>query len=211
MQLNPVDITIILGSILVSMTLHEAMHGFASHWLGDDTAALEGRLTLNPLAHIDPITTILLPLILVTLGLPPFGAAKPVPFNPYKVRWGEWGAAIVGLAGPFTNLTLAVIAGIIARAIGTDLGSTTLIAIEAFAQVNIAFFLFNMIPFPPLDGSRLLYAVAPDGLRSLMTAIENTGFMGLLLFMFVFYQFISPVFIHVFQSVYTLIVGSVGI
>jgi Zn-dependent protease len=211
MQLNLTDIAIILGSILISMTLHEAMHGFVSHWLGDDTAQLEGRLTLNPLAHIDLMTTVLLPLMLVILGLPPFGAAKPVPFNPYKVKWGEWGVALVGISGPLTNLVLAIGAGVAARFIGTGLGSTTLIAIEAFAQVNIAFFLFNMIPFPPLDGSRVLFAIAPDSVRQIMLSIEGMGIMGLLVFMFIFYQFIGPEFTHVFQWLYTLIVGSAGV
>src|SRR6476646_4648747 len=108
-------LAVVFGSILVSMTLHEAMHAFTSHWLGDDTAKLEGRLTLNPLSHIDLFTTILLPLVLVMFGAPPFGAAKPVPFDPRRVRFGEFGAALVGAAGPLTNLLLAVIAGTFLR------------------------------------------------------------------------------------------------
>src|SRR6266702_2024817 len=99
-------LAVVFGSILVSMTLHEAMHAFASHWLGDDTAKIEGRLTFNPLSHIDPFTTVLLPLMLAAIGAPPFGAAKPVPFDPRRVRFGEFGAAIVGLAGPLTNFIL---------------------------------------------------------------------------------------------------------
>jgi Zn-dependent protease len=118
---------------------------------------------------------------------------------------------VVGLAGPLTNLLFAVVAGVAVRMVGNSLGSTPLIALEAFAQVNIAFFLFNMIPYPPLDGSRLLYAIAPDKLREIMTAIENFGIFGLLIFMLIFYQLISPIFLQVYQAFYAFIVGSVGI
>ncbi len=206
MSLNLLEIAILLLSILVSMTLHEAMHAFTSHWLGDDTAFHEGRLTLNPLAHIDPIATVLLPLVLVLLGFPPFGAAKPVPFNPNRVRGGEWGAALVGIAGPLTNLVLAVFVGGILRLIpATNIFTDTL---TVFASVNIAFFLFNMIPFPPLDGSRLLYAVAPDMVRSLMRSIEGVGFAGILLFMFLLFPLIRPFFLEIFNSLSHLILGN---
>jgi Zn-dependent protease len=99
-----INLVIVLGVILVSMTLHEAMHAFVSFWLGDDTAKREGRLTLNPIKHIDPFLTILLPLGLALVGAPIFGAARPVPFRPDQVRWGDWGAALVALGGPLTNL-----------------------------------------------------------------------------------------------------------
>src|SRR6476469_4685290 len=102
------NIAIIIGVILFSMTLHEAMHGFVAYWLGDDTAKLQGRLTLNPVKHIDPFLTLLLPIMLALIpGAPIFGGAKPVPFNPNRVRFEEWGAALVAFAGPLTNLILA--------------------------------------------------------------------------------------------------------
>src|SRR5947209_3152985 len=149
-----VYLLVVLGCILISMTLHESMHAFASYWLGDDTAKEQGRLTLNPLAHIDPITTVLLPLTLALFKLPPFGAAKPVPFDPSRVKFGEFGAAIVGIAGPLTNLALSVIAGIILRF--TDRTNGVFFVdvsylLYVFSVVNISFFVFNMIPFPPLD------------------------------------------------------------
>src|SRR4051812_44246512 len=100
------DIVVIVISILISMTCHEAMHAFVAHSLGDSTASEEGRLTLNPLKHIDLIATVVLPVILLSLGLPPIFVAKPVPFDPRQVRYGEYGAALVGIAGPFTNLFL---------------------------------------------------------------------------------------------------------
>src|SRR5687768_7485872 len=103
-------ILVVLGVILISMTLHEAMHAFVGYWLGDDTAKLEGRLTLNPIKHIDPFLTIVLPLTLAIIGAPIFGGAKPVPFNPARVRYDEWGAALIAIAGPLTNLLIAFIA-----------------------------------------------------------------------------------------------------
>lgn len=173
----------VLVVILVSMTLHEAMHAFMGYFLGDDTAKAEGRLTLNPLKHIDPFMTLLLPLLLAMLGLPIFGGARPVPFNPQRVRHGEWGAAFVALAGPLTNLFLAFLAfgvGVVSGVITSGgLIQNTLVGqiISLVVLVNLGFFVFNMLPLPPLDGSRVLYALAPEGVRRGMEWIERYGVM----------------------------------
>ena len=173
----------VLVVILVSMTLHEAMHAFMGYFLGDDTAKAEGRLTLNPLKHIDPFMTLLLPLLLAMLGLPIFGGARPVPFNPQRVRHGEWGAAFVALAGPLTNLFLAFLAfgvGVVSGAITSGgLIQNILVGqiISLVVLVNLGFFVFNMLPLPPLDGSRVLYALAPEGVRRGMEWIERYGVM----------------------------------
>lgn len=205
-----IDITsllIILGCILVSMTLHEAMHAYASYWLGDDTAKHHGRLTLNPLAHIDPIMTVLLPLALAASGLPPFGAAKPVPFNPYRLKYGEFGAAIVGAAGPLTNLVLAIIASITLRLFGAGLSPSITDVIYLFVLVNASFFLFNIIPFPPLDGSRVLYALAPDPVRRVMERIESMGIMAILFFFLIFSTFLAGPFSRLLDVFITFLVG----
>ena len=196
----------VLGAILVSMTMHEAMHAFVGHWLGDDTAKLQGRLTLNPFAHIDPITTVLLPLLLLLAGAPPFGAAKPVPFNPSRVRFGDYGAALVGVAGPLTNLALAVLAGGLLRFAGNYLGELAGL-VMLFMVVNVSFFVFNMIPFPPLDGSRVLYAFAPDAVRSVMERVEMMGFMAIILFMFVFYTLLVEPFSAIVAVLINILVG----
>lgn len=171
--MNIAELGLILVIILVSMTLHEAMHAFAGYWLGDDTARREGRLTLNPLAHIDPFLTILLPLMLAFLGLPIFGGAKPVPFNPQRVRYGDYGAAIVGAAGPATNLLLAFLS--VALCVVSE-GELYKIFVYS-AQINIGFFVFNILPIPPLDGSRVLYAFAPEVVRRGMEFIETRGIL----------------------------------
>jgi Zn-dependent protease len=176
MDINFIQIGIILVIILLSMTLHEAMHAFVSYWLGDDTAKREGRLTLNPLKHIDPFLTIILPVGLAILGGPIFGGAKPVPFRPDRVKWDDWGAALVAIAGPLTNLVLAFIGFGVWVLVGMPSGAETLgFVLLTFVSVNLGFFLFNIIPIPPLDGSRVLYAFAPEPVRVAMQYIERYG------------------------------------
>lgn len=155
------------------MILHELMHGLTAYWLGDDTAKRAGRLTLNPVSHIDPITTVLVPVLLFIVNLPPFGAAKPVPFNPERVKFGEFGAALVGIAGPLTNLVLAFIAYALSLVFASN-PDVSLFLWRAIS-VNLSFFAFNIIPIPPLDGSRVLYAIAPDFVRRGMEAMERYG------------------------------------
>lgn len=176
MDINFIQIATILVIILLSMTLHEAMHAFVGFWLGDDTAKREGRLTLNPLKHIDPFMTIILPIGLAIIGGPIFGGAKPVPFRPDQVKWGDWGAALVALGGPLTNLVLAFIGfGIwIVAGMPSQLETFGFVLITFFT-VNLGFFLFNIIPIPPLDGSRVLYALAPEPVRTAMRFIEQYG------------------------------------
>ena len=175
-------IAITIGVILVSMTIHEAMHGFVAYWLGDDTAKDEGRLTLNPIKHIDPFLTIILPVMLAIIQAPIFGGAKPVPFNPSRVRYGEWGAALVAVAGPLSNLFIAFIAFGLMVMLGYGSvgglmfgGDLLGIILQYFVVINLGFFVFNMLPIPPLDGSRVLYALAPDFVRRGMEAMEQAG------------------------------------
>jgi Zn-dependent protease len=168
-------IAIVLGVILVSMTVHEAMHGYVAYWLGDDTAKAEGRLTLNPIKHIDPFLTILLPLILALSGAPVFGGAKPVPFNPNRVKYGEWGAALVALAGPLTNFMIAFVLFGLYILLGAPSTGIVKSILVTGVGVNLGFFVFNMLPIPPLDGSRVLYALAPEFVRRIMEMIEQYG------------------------------------
>jgi Zn-dependent protease len=168
-------IVIIFASLAISMTLHEAMHAFTSHWLGDDTASLEGRVSLNPIRHIDPFATLLLPLITLVLFHIPLLAAKPVPFNPFRVRFGEFGAALVGIAGPLTNLLLALAAAGLLNLLRDTASIGVLRAFAIFMLVNVGLFVFNMVPIPPLDGSRLIYAFAPESVQAFMASIEGFG------------------------------------
>lgn len=206
-NLSGTDLAIIFGCIVLSMAFHEMMHAFTAHALGDTTAKDQGRLTLNPIKHIDAYTTVLLPMILIILGIPPFFVAKPVPFNPDRVKFDEFGAALIGLAGPLTNLFLAGIAALIVRAGGIAVGTEAFTIFSLFIVINLGFFVFNMIPFPPLDGSRVLYAFAPEPVQKLMYQIESLGFMTILIFMFLLFPVFIPIVNSVIEYLYILLLG----
>ena len=204
--MNIEGVLIIFGVIIISMTLHEAVHAFVGYFLGDDTAKAQGRLTLNPLKHIDPVLTIAMPILLYIMGGPIFGGAKPVPLNPSRIRHGEWGMALVAVAGPLTNLLLAFIAfgiGVIFGVISTDGIAATLAGqiIWLFVQVNLGFFIFNMLPIPPLDGSRVLYALAPEGARRVMEQIERYGLVIVLLIVLVASPVLSSIMLGAMQGI----------
>lgn len=194
MNVSLQDVVILFVVLLASMSIHEMMHAFASNWLGDDTARLQGRLTLNPLAHIDPFLTVALPLLLLISGSPfLFGAAKPVQVNFNRLRYGEFGGAIVGMIGPLTNLVIACVAAILFKSLAPLPGTTVYDIFRLAIELNVGLFIFNSIPWPPLDGSRLLYAVAPRGLQEVMEGIERSGLLSLVVFIFLFYQFGGPI------------------
>ena len=185
------DILISIVALIIALTLHEFAHAFMGDYLGDPTARHAGRISLNPMAHIDPFTTLVLPLLLILAHSPViFAAAKPVPFNPWAVRGGKWGAAMVAFAGPATNLAIAVFFSVWLRLIPGNVMAYQILG--TMIIINVSLFVFNMIPFPPLDGSRLLYAVAPAGLREVMDRIERSGMIVLFVLLLVGYQFIAP-------------------
>lgn len=175
MNIDIVYLLIVIIAVVVSMTFHEAMHAFVSYWLGDDTAKIQGRLTLNPIKHIDPFLTLFLPIMLAIVGAPVFGGAKPVPFNPNRLRFEEWGVALVAIAGPLTNLFIAFVSFGIWALIGAPGQGLLGQIFITITSVNLGFFIFNLIPFPPLDGSRVLYALAPEFVRRGMETVEKFG------------------------------------
>ena len=178
MNTNILYIAIVLVIVVVSVILHELAHGVVAYWLGDRTAKDAGRLTFNPIKHIDPYMSILVPVILYILKAPVFGGAKPVPVNYRNLKWHEWGMALVAVAGPLTNFLIAFISFIIGHFTGLIYGSGGEILNFIFTElvfINLGFMLFNLIPIPPLDGSRVLYAIAPDFLRNILANMERYG------------------------------------
>ncbi len=174
-----VGVLIAFVIVLVSMIFHELAHGLVAYWLGDDTAKSEGRLTLNPTKHLDPFLSILLPLIMFISGGPVFGGAKPVPVNSRNLKHGVWGMALVAIAGPLTNFVLALVGFLIGYYTGvfiTGVGIWGEILADV-VTINLGFGVFNLIPIPPLDGSRVLYAIAPDEVRNVMAQMERWGIL----------------------------------
>ena len=200
--------------LILSVIVHEVAHGYAANSLGDPTARLAGRLTLNPIPHVDLMGSIILPTLLIFTHSPiMFGWAKPVPYNPYNLQAKRWGETLVALAGVATNLFLAVIFGLIVRfspALGLDATALSISATIAF--INLFLGLFNLIPFPPLDGFTALRAGLPwhlsSGLQRLEHKMRNAGVMSLILFLIVFsYVFATP-FFNLVLWLFSLLTGS---
>ena len=164
-----------------SIVIHEIAHGSCALILGDDTAKREGRLTLNPMAHIDPIGTILLPLALFILDLPVFGWARPVPVNPYNFKDRKKGIILVSLAGPLTNLLIAIFFSLLA---GFNFPRATIEFFEIISVYNFSWAFFNLLPFPPLDGFHILYQILPEGFFQIKFFLLQYGFLILLVLIF---------------------------
>jgi Zn-dependent protease len=192
MSMEPLTIALIIG-LIVSIVLHEVGHAYAANWLGDPTARLEGRLSMNPLVHIDPIMSVLVPGFLILSGSPLlFGAAKPVPYNPYNFRNQKWGEAIVAAAGPAVNILLALIFAVVVQVgAGTSLSETFLFLAAQLVVMNLFLAFFNLVPIPPLDGSKILPRLLPFSLRvqyeGFRRYLEQNVFLafGLVIFLFV--------------------------
>lgn len=199
-------IAAIFVSLVVSMTFHEAMHAFTSHWLGDDTAYRQGRISVNPLRHIDPFATLLLPLITLVLFNIPLLAAKPVPFNPARVKFDEFGAALVGISGPLTNLLLAAAGAGIINFFHNSFTYDVITALLTFVIVNIGLFVFNMVPIPPLDGSRLLYAFAPESIQEFMASLERIGVIIVFGLVVIFPGFVD-LLININKSIFQFLIS----
>ncbi len=199
------DFIFIIVVVIMSVVVHEVSHGLAALALGDPTAKYQGRLTLNPIKHLDPVGSVLVPLIGYLLGGFVVGWAKPVPFNPYNLRNARWGEALVAIAGPLSNFFLAIVFGLVIRIAHIyGFGGDAFISISAFiVLINITLGIFNLIPIPPLDGSKILFAILPNSFMAFRGFLEQFGVVFALLFAYLFWQLLSPVV----QSIFSLITG----
>lgn len=218
--MDVVDVLIVLGVIVGSMILHELAHGVVAYALGDDTAKMNGRLTLNPLKHLDPFMSIVLPILLYISGAPVFGGAKPVPIDTGNFKHRERDMALVGIAGPLTNFILAFIFFLIGYWTGlflikdggmyidpNDFWSNLL---ASGVLVNLGFMVFNLIPIPPLDGSRVLYAIAPDGVRNIMLSMERYGIIIVYALIFIMGSAFSNLMINARSGILSFFCWIVG-
>ena len=199
MEINFVAVVIVLGVTVFSVILHELAHGLVAYWLGDRTAKDAGRLTLNPLKHIYHIMSILVPVVLYMVGAPVFGGAKPVPVNYRDLKWREWGMALVALAGPLTNFLIAFVSFLIGHFSGLLYGHGGEIVEFIFYElvvINLGFMLFNLIPIPPLDGSRVLYAISPDSVRNIMQNLERYGIIIIYILILLFGEVFSSLMVN---------------
>jgi len=207
-------IALTLIILIFSVIVHEVAHGYAANSLGDPTARLAGRLTLNPFPHIDLMGSVIIPALLVLTGSPIlFGWAKPVPYNPYNLRSQRWGESLVAIAGSATNILLAIIFGLILRfGLMIDLPATAMSLAANIAFINLFLGFFNLIPFPPLDGFTALRSALPWHLSSRLLHIEqrirSAGTLSLILFLILFSYIFAGYFFSFVLWIFGFITGS---
>jgi Zn-dependent protease len=199
--------------LIISVIIHEMAHGYAANWLGDPTARLAGRLSPNPLVHLDPMMSVILPALLVASGSPIiFGAAKPVPYNPYNFTNQKWGEAIVAFAGPLANFAIAGIFALLVRLRDVlDLSSSFVELSLGVIVLNIFLAFFNLVPIPPLDGSKILPRLLPYQLRiryeEFRNYFERNVALGFALVIIIFMLFLAGPLYTLTQWLTTILVG----
>jgi len=194
---NPTVYFMVAIAIIFGFSIHEYSHAQAAYMLGDPTAKDQGRLTINPLAHFDPIGT----LLIFIIG---FGWGKPVPFNPFNLRNQRWGPAIVALSGPLANFSMALVVGFLLRFLALP-NPVIIFFFSIFIWLNLILGLFNLLPVPPLDGSHIFLALLPPSLENLKISILETGpfllFFAIFFMLFIVYPFVA-------RPLFTLITGA---
>lgn len=200
--------------LILSIIVHEIAHGYAADSLGDPTARLAGRLTLNPIPHIDIMGSVVIPAILVFTGSSVlFGWAKPVPYNPFNLKNHRWGETFVAVAGSAVNLFIALIFGLLIQFGAGVLSPSSLQIAGMITFINLFLGLFNLIPFPPLDGFTVLRTILPWHLATTLSRFEqqmhSTGPLFLILFLFLFVSVLSGPFFALVMWIFKLITGTI--
>ncbi|MEK7118638.1 MAG: site-2 protease family protein [Patescibacteria group bacterium] len=194
-----------IAILIFSVVAHEISHGYMAQYLGDPTARLAGRLTMNPLKHLDPIGSLLVPLVMALshTGFI-FGWAKPVPYNPYNLRDQKWGDTKVALAGPLANFGIAILFAAVLRFGGAGLSFDMQWIMQLIVLINIVLAIFNLVPIPPLDGSKVLFNALPLRYRYVGEYLERYALVFILVFAFFLWKFFLPLI----YLIYALLVGA---
>lgn len=210
-----IEVVLQIAVLIFSVVVHEVAHGYAAYRLGDPTAKYAGRLTLNPVNHLDIWGSFIVPFFLTISNVGfVFGWAKPVPYNPYNLRNQKYGPAMVGTAGPLSNLVLVILSGILLRILFVSGMADGILAhtLGLFFVINIALMTFNLFPIPPLDGSKLLFAFLPIS-EYTKQALEKNSLVLLVVFLFLAQGLITSVIFYViaFLSKYLIGIGLVDL
>jgi Zn-dependent protease len=197
-----IDAIFYIAILLMSVVIHEVSHGFMAEYFGDKTARLMGRLTLNPLKHLDFFGSIFLPIILFFTHAPfMFGWAKPVPYNPNNLRDRKWGTVWVAAAGVLSNFFIAIVFGLIIRlTLGLHLGSAFYYITSTIVLTNLVLGIFNLVPIPPLDGSKILFSFLPRRFEASLVVFEQYSFIILIIFIVYLSQYLEPVLGFLYQA-----------
>jgi len=203
----------IIGALILSIIIHEVAHGYMANWLGDPTARLAGRLTLNPIPHIDPLGSVILPALLyISSAGFLFGWAKPVPYNPYNLKNQRWGEFLVAAAGPGVNIVLACVFALFVRFGGVLALPDAFFEIASYIiYINLLLAFFNLLPIPPLDGSKILGGLLPVHLerkyRELGNWVEQYGLVATFIFIFAFVYILATPFHAFIGWIFSLLTG----
>ncbi len=198
--MDPFLLIISIIILIMSIVLHELSHGYVAELLGDPTPRLQGRLTINPLRHLEIFGSLIVPLITSMAGFT-FGWAKPIQWNPYNVKNRRVGELLISLAGPASNILIALVFGMVIR-FGVGLASSSFLTISAYiVAINVTLAVFNLIPIPPLDGSKILFSLLPYRYSHIREFIERYSLFLLLLLVVVLWKFVEPVIPFLFQVI----------
>ncbi len=189
-----------IAILIMSVVLHELSHGYVAELLGDPTPRLQGRLTINPLKHLDLFGSIIVP-ILTSFAHFTFGWAKPVQWNPYNVKNRRVGELLISLAGPMANLLIAIVFGLVIRFGAEGLSSGFLAISEYIVAINITLAVFNLIPIPPLDGSKIFFSLLPPRLAHIRSSFEQYSIFLILLLVVVLWPYVEPIIPFLFKLI----------
>lgn len=188
-----IDFVFSILILIFSVIVHEVSHGYAAYLLGDNTAKYAGRLNLNPFNHLEWFGSLILPILSYRFGGFILGWAKPVPFNPYNLRNQKWGEAIVAVAGPLSNISIAVFFGLLIRfGVASQFGPAFLNISTIIVMINLVLATFNLVPIPPLDGSKILFSLIPYNMRYIRDFLERYQLFLILIFVFFLWDYLYP-------------------